>query len=179
MRNSSSHAANSANACTDPIVGAILSGWRYDISSISPEMRTDYEQHLNECPNCRNRRAKARFFDFLLLSATTLSMAAFLLAAVVLHRIEMLTHITEVHASICTTPPMAISLEVIALAGLLVFHAARHSGRHRHTHSRHRHRCRPAAHPRPPRAFRPPPRLAPAHGPRPPNRDPPSRPRHR
>ena len=38
--------ANSATACTDPIVGAILSGWRYDISGISPEMRTYYEQHL-------------------------------------------------------------------------------------------------------------------------------------
>jgi hypothetical protein len=30
--------ASSNTACTDPIVGAILAGWRYDISSISPEM---------------------------------------------------------------------------------------------------------------------------------------------
>jgi len=35
--------------CVDPVVGAILSGWRYDISALSPEMRTDYEQHLSDC----------------------------------------------------------------------------------------------------------------------------------
>ena len=76
--------SNSAKACTDPVVGAILSGWRYDISNISPEMRTDYESHLTECFGCRRRQRIARTIDVLLISITSLSIVAFLLAAMVL-----------------------------------------------------------------------------------------------
>ena len=94
---------NSAKACTDPIVGAILSGWRYDISNISAEMRTDYEQHLVECLHCRRRQTIARTIDVLLISVTSLSIVAFLLAAVVLHRIEMITHIPARSICICGT----------------------------------------------------------------------------
>jgi hypothetical protein len=107
------------DACTDPVVGAILSGWRYDISSISPEMRTDYEQHLIECPHCRKRQRAARTIDVLLISVSTLSILAFLLAAVVIHRIEMLTHIESVHVHLHQTA-IAISLEAAAIAGAVI-----------------------------------------------------------
>ena len=40
-----------ASQCTDPVIGDILSGWRYDISGLSPAMRTDYDQHLSEQNN--------------------------------------------------------------------------------------------------------------------------------
>lgn len=109
----------SSKACTDPIVGAILSGWRYDISSISPEMRKDYELHLAECLHCRRRQNIARTIDVLLISVTSLSIVAFLLAAVVLHRIELLTHISTVHVHLHQTP-VAISLQAVAIAGLAV-----------------------------------------------------------
>jgi hypothetical protein len=107
------------DACTDPVVGAILSGWRFDISSISPEMRTDYEQHLVECRHCQRRQRAARTIDVLLLAVSTLSILAFLLAAVVIHRIEMLTHIETVHVHLHQTA-IAISLEAAAIAGAVV-----------------------------------------------------------
>ena len=108
-----------AKSCTDPIVGAILSGWRYDISNISPEMRTDYEQHLTDCPHCRHRQRMARTIDVLLISVSSLSILAFLLAAVVIRRVEMLTHIGIIHVHLRSTW-VAISLETVAIAGLVV-----------------------------------------------------------
>jgi hypothetical protein len=111
--------SNSAKACTDPIVGAILSGWRYDISSISPEMRTDYEQHLVECVQCRRRQSKARTIDVLLLAVTSLMIAGCLLTAVVLHRIELLKDIPAVHARL-RSMPVTISLQAVDIAGLVV-----------------------------------------------------------
>ena len=104
-------------SCTDPIVGAILSGWRYDISSISPDMRTDYEQHLAECAQCRRRQRIARTIDGLLLSVSSLSILAFLLAAVVIHRIELLAHIDLIQLHLRHTP-ITLTLEAIAMAGL-------------------------------------------------------------
>jgi hypothetical protein len=106
-------------SCTDPVVGAILAGWRYDISSISPEMRTDYEEHLVECGHCKHRQRAARTIDVLLLMVSTLSILAFLLAAVVIRRIEFLTHIDSVHVHLRQTA-IAISLEAAAIAGLVV-----------------------------------------------------------
>ena len=108
-----------AKSCTDPIVGAILSGWRYDISIISPEMRSDYENHLAECPNCRRRQRIARTIDVLLISVSTLSIAAFLLAAVVIRRVELVTHIFTMHLRLSHTHAVAISLEAVAIAGLI------------------------------------------------------------
>jgi predicted anti-sigma-YlaC factor YlaD len=110
---------NSAKACTDPIVGAILSGWRYDISSISPEMRTDYESHLAECPGCRGRQTKARMFDVFLLLGTTLSIAAFLLGAILLHRIEFFQELPAVHKALHQMPS-TIALWPVMIAGLVV-----------------------------------------------------------
>jgi hypothetical protein len=109
-----------ASQCTDPVIGDILSGWRYDISGLSPAMRTDYDQHLTECPRCRRRQHVARTIDVLLISVTSLSIFAFLLAAAVLHRVEALAHVGNlVHTHLHHTA-ITISLEAVAIAGLLV-----------------------------------------------------------
>jgi hypothetical protein len=106
--------------CTDPLVGNILAGWRYDISHLSPAMRADYDQHLVDCSHCRRRQHVARTIDFLLLSVSTLSIVAFLLATAVLHRIETLVHFSnEVHGHVYHTP-VTVSLEAVAIAGLAV-----------------------------------------------------------
>jgi hypothetical protein len=108
-----------ASQCTDPVIGDILSGWRYDISGLSPAMRTDYDQHLSDCARCRHRQHVARTIDVLLISVTSLSIVAFLLAAVVLHRIEALAHVGNlVHTHLRHTA-ITISLEAVAIAGLL------------------------------------------------------------
>ena len=109
-----------AKTCTDPIVGAILSGWRYDISNISPEMRTDYEQHLTECMHCRRRQHVARTIDVLLITISALSMVAFLLAAMVMRRIEALTHIAGSLTLHLRQEPVTISLQAVAVAGLVL-----------------------------------------------------------
>ena len=112
-------ARSQSRACTDPMVGAILSGWRYDISNISPEMRTDYEQHLAECGHCHHRQNVSRSIDVLLISVSSLSILAFLLMTVVLNRIEQLTHISNVHLHLHHTP-ITISLQIVAIAGLVI-----------------------------------------------------------
>jgi hypothetical protein len=117
------------DTCTDQVVGAILSGWRYDISNISPELRLDYEAHLHECGHCRRRQRIHRTVDVLLLAATSLSFAAFLLAALVMHRLEALSHISNLHvhlhndglAALARVPDsVSISLEAVAIAGIVV-----------------------------------------------------------
>jgi hypothetical protein len=116
-------------ACNDPVIGAILSGWRYDISGISPDLRVDYEAHLYNCPHCKRRQRLHRTIDVLLLAATTLSFAAFLLAALVMHRVEAMNHISNVQhlhlhdqsASRLLIPSsISISLEAVAIGGVLV-----------------------------------------------------------
>lgn len=106
-------------ACIDQVVGDILSGWRYDISGLSPAMRTDYDQHLTDCSHCRRRQHIARTIDVLLISVSTLSIAAFLLAAIVIHRVELVTHIFTMHLRLSQTHGIAISLEAVAITGLL------------------------------------------------------------
>jgi hypothetical protein len=122
-------ASGRADACNDHVVGAILSGWRYDISGISPDLRVDYEAHLYNCAHCRRRQRLHRTVDVLLLAATTLSFAAFLLAAIVMHRVEALTHIANLHlhlhdqniAGLSHLPSaVTISLEAVAIAGVVV-----------------------------------------------------------
>lgn len=105
--------------CIDQVVGDILSGWRYDISGLSPAMRTDYDQHLSDCSHCRRRQRIARTIDVLLISVSTLSIAAFLLAAVVIHRVELITHIFTMHLRLSQTHGIAISLEAVAIAGVI------------------------------------------------------------
>lgn len=112
--------AVAAKSCTDPIVGAILSGWRYDISSISPEMRTDYENHLLECRLCRQRQHKARTIDVLLIMISSLSIGAFLLAALVMRRLEALTHIGGSLTLHLRQEAISVSLQAVAISGMAV-----------------------------------------------------------
>jgi len=79
--------------CTDRVVGAILSSWRYDISGITPEMRKDYEQHLTDCHHCRSRQKFHRTLDGTLAVLTALSMISFLFALAVLQRVKILEHV--------------------------------------------------------------------------------------
>jgi hypothetical protein len=82
-------------------------------------MRTDYDLHLAECGHCRRRQRIARTIDVLLISVSTLSIVAFLLAAVVIHRVELITHIFTMHLRLNQTHGIAISLEAVAITGLL------------------------------------------------------------
>src|ERR1700736_3718271 len=107
------------SACIDQVVGDILSGWRYDISGLSPAMRTDYDQHFADCSHCRRRQRVARTIDVLLISVSTLSILAFLLAAVVIHRVELVTHIFSVQVRLNPAHAVAISLEAVAVTGLV------------------------------------------------------------
>ena len=119
-QHASRHYRIGAVHCTDPLIGNILAGWRYDISHLSAAMRTDYDRHLADCAHCRRRQHIARTIDVLLLSVSTLSILAFLLATAVLHRIEVLAHLgNSVHGHVYHTP-ITISLEAAAVAGLLV-----------------------------------------------------------
>jgi hypothetical protein len=122
MSNSTGHFPSKhrvpASPCIDPVVGAILSGWRYDISALSPEMRTDYDQHLSDCGHCHSKQQLHRTIDVLLISVSTLSIFAFLLAAVVMHRVEMITHVAQVHLHLHHSV-VFISLEAVAVAGLV------------------------------------------------------------
>jgi hypothetical protein len=103
--------------CTDHVVGAILSGWRYDVSGLSPSMRTDYDQHLYECAHCRSKQRLHRTVDVLLISVSSLSILAFLLASVVMHRVEAITHVGQVHVHLLHAA-IYVSLEAVAVTGL-------------------------------------------------------------
>jgi hypothetical protein len=130
MANHSNRSASTPHgSCTDPVVGAILSGWRYDISGNSTDLRLDYEAHLRTCGHCRHRQRIHRTVDVLLLAATSLSFAAFLLAALVMHRVEAMSHISNVHlplhregvAALSHIPAsITVSLEAVAVAGVVV-----------------------------------------------------------
>ena len=115
--------------CNDHVVGAILSGWRYDISGISPDLRVDYEDHLRTCSHCRGRQRLHRTVDILLLTVTALSGAAFLLAALVLRRLRTLSHVGSVHLHLRPEANLlhshipasiTISLQAVALLGVVV-----------------------------------------------------------
>src|ERR1700685_3168957 len=66
--------------CIDPIVGKILAGWRYDISSLAPEMRGDYESHLAACARCLGQQRINRVIDVGLIALASVSGGVFLLA---------------------------------------------------------------------------------------------------
>ncbi len=105
--------------CIDPTVGDILAGWRYDISGLSPEMRTDYEQHLRECRQCHNRQRIHRTVDVLLICTSTVAIGAFIMALLVLHRIEPLGDWVVVSLQLHQMS-LVVSVERVAVLGLLV-----------------------------------------------------------
>jgi predicted anti-sigma-YlaC factor YlaD len=110
------------SACTDSVVGDILSSWRYDISGISPEMRIDYEEHLATCSHCRSRQRLHRTIDVSLISLSTLSILAFLLALAVIHRVEPLrTAAVVMHLE---HTQLVLTLQAAAILGLLASLAA-------------------------------------------------------
>jgi len=83
-------------------------------------MRTDYDQHLSDCAQCKRRQHLARTIDVLLISVTSLSILAFMLAAAVLHRLETIAHLgTSLHGHLYHTP-ITISLEATAIAGVII-----------------------------------------------------------
>jgi len=110
------------STCTDSVVGDILSSWRYDISGISPEMRTDYEEHLTTCVFCRSRQRMHRTIDVALIGLSTLCIVAFLLALAVIHHVEPLRSAAVVmhleHRIVVLT------LQAAAVLGLLASLAA-------------------------------------------------------
>jgi hypothetical protein len=106
-------------ACTDSVVGDILSSWRYDISGITPEMRQDYEQHLVECGHCRSRQRLHRTIDVVLIGLSTVSIGAFLLALAVIHHVQPLQHwaLVDLHF---WQMSIVLGLQAAAIAGLLI-----------------------------------------------------------
>jgi hypothetical protein len=88
--------------CIDPIVGKILAGWRYDISSLAPEMRSDYDSHFVACEYCRSRQQLHRIVDVGLIALASVSAGIFLLAFGVIRHFG---------------PRNALWLEIAALAG--------------------------------------------------------------
>jgi predicted outer membrane lipoprotein len=110
--------SNVETFCTDQVVGDILSSWRYDISGLSTEMRTDYELHLAECSHCRTRQQLHRNVDVFLITLTTLSVLAFVLAIAVIRHEETLRSLSlalQVHQL-----TLVLSLETTAILGLLL-----------------------------------------------------------
>lgn len=105
--------------CADQVVGDILSSWRYDISGLSPEMRTDYEQHLEECAHCRARQRLHRTVDVVLISLSTVSTLVFLLALAVIHEFAPLQH-WDIVRMYSHNLSIVLSLESAAVMGLLV-----------------------------------------------------------
>jgi hypothetical protein len=91
--------------CTDPVIGKILAGWRYDISGIAPEMAGDYEAHFAECAHCRSRQRLHRVIDIGLMALASVSMGVFLLAYGVIRHFE---------------PNHAFLLEIGAVGGFLL-----------------------------------------------------------
>jgi len=104
--------------CTDQVVGDILSSWRYDISGISPEMCTDYEEHLATCEYCHRRQKLHRIVDVTLIGLSTLSIVAFLLALAVIHHVPPLRDwVLVMHLD---GRYVALSLQMGAMFGLLI-----------------------------------------------------------
>jgi hypothetical protein len=79
--------------CSDPVVGAILASWRYDISGISPEMRRDYEQHFVECSHCCARLKFHRSLDVSLAVLTSLAVMFSLFALATIMHIKPMEHV--------------------------------------------------------------------------------------
>jgi hypothetical protein len=88
--------------CVDPVIGKILAGWRYDISSLAPEMRSDYEEHFRLCDRCHSRQRLHRTIDISLIVLASVSAGIFLLAFGVIRHFG---------------PRHAFWLEIAALAG--------------------------------------------------------------
>ena len=113
-------------ACTDQVVGDILSGWRYDISQISPEMRVDYEKHFEMCDHCRSRQRLHRTIDVVLIGISTLCILAFIFALAVIHHMQplhswaLVMHLEHRYVVLTLQTAAALGLMVSLLSWVLV-----------------------------------------------------------
>lgn len=108
----------SDEGCSDQVVGDILSGWRYDLSAVSPEVRGAYVEHFAECRHCRARQRLHRTIDVVLLSLFTVSAFAFLLASMMIHRGPWAqVSFAQVHMRHLS---LALTMQSAAIAGVLV-----------------------------------------------------------
>lgn len=82
-------------------------------------MRTDYEQHLVECYHCHSRQRLHRTIDVTLIAVSSLSIAVFLLALAILHRVEPLQHWALLQSHYRQFH-FALTLQLAAILGLLV-----------------------------------------------------------
>ncbi len=104
------------SVCTDPVIGDILSSWRYDLSGSSPAVAGDLQEHLAECRHCRTRQRLHRTVDVTLIGLATLSILAFLLAIAVIHHLEPLrTWAIALHLHQIS---FALTLQDLAVTGL-------------------------------------------------------------
>ncbi len=107
----------SENGCSDQVVGDILSGWRYDLTAVSSEVRGAYVEHLEECRHCRARQRLHRTIDLVLLSVFTVSVFAFLLATMIVYRGPWAqVTFAELHMRHLS---LALTLQSAAVGGLL------------------------------------------------------------
>ena len=106
-------------SCTDPVVGAILSSWRYDISGISSQMRGDYEHHLSSCRHCHSKQRLHRTVDVALIGLSTVSIAAFLLALAIIHHVDILQNWDLVRLHLWQRE-VILTLQAAAVAGLVI-----------------------------------------------------------
>lgn len=104
--------------CTDPVIGDILSSWRYDISGITPAMRGDYERHLADCPVCSVRQRVHRTIDVTLITLSTVSTAGFLLALAIIHHIDPLQHWAIASFHLFSDIDVVLTMQFAAVAGL-------------------------------------------------------------
>jgi uncharacterized protein YacL len=82
-------------------------------------MRTDYEQHLEECQHCRSRQRIHRTVDVTLIGLATLSTLAFLLALAVIHHLEPMRNWAVVHLHL-RQMYVVLTLQAAAVVGLLI-----------------------------------------------------------
>ncbi len=105
--------------CIDPTVGDILAGWRYDISGLHSEMRTDYEEHFRQCHQCSARQRIHRAVDVLLIGMSSIAIAAFVSALLVMHRIEPLRDWVILNLQLHQIS-LVVSVQRAAVVGLLI-----------------------------------------------------------
>ena len=108
----------SKEGCSDQVIGDILSGWRYDLSAVTVEVRSDYTAHFAYCGHCRARQRLHRVVDLVLLSLFTASALAFLTATMILHRGPWAQlPFAELHMRHLS---LAVTLQSVAVGGLLL-----------------------------------------------------------
>lgn len=117
------------------MVGKILAGWRYDISSLVPQMRGDYEEHLSACERCRARQRMHRTIDIALIALASVSAVVFLLAfGVIWHFVPRHAFWLEIAALLgfALSGMIWLAVAVATPAPMAVVDAARLGARHVH-----------------------------------------------